>query len=64
MCVCFWPYCEVIEANVGRLKIRLKQQAALAPAFAAVEQCRAAGHLENYAVTQSSLEDVFVKVCK
>mmetsp|Transcript_37495 Transcript_37495/g.92796 ORF Transcript_37495/g.92796 Transcript_37495/m.92796 type:complete len:303 (+) Transcript_37495:78-986(+) len=56
--------CEVIEAHVGRLKMRLRSPAALAPAFAAVEGCRAAGHLENYAVTQSSLEDVFVKVCR
>ena len=33
-------------------------------AFEALERCRADGVLENYAVTQSSLEDVFVRVCK
>jgi ABC-type multidrug transport system ATPase subunit len=56
--------CHVIEHQAGRVKIRIKSPKALARAFEAVEQCRADGLLENYAVTQSSLEDVFIKVCK
>ena len=55
---------EVAESHGGRLKIRLKTPEALAGAFEALERCRADGVLENYAVTQSSLEDVFVRVCK
>ena len=56
--------CEVIESQAGRVKIRIKSPRALALAFQAVEACRVDGLLENYAVTQSSLEDVFIKVCK
>ena len=54
----------IAEAHAGRLKIRLADAEVLAGAFDALERCRAEGVLENYAVTQSSLEDVFVRVCK
>ena len=54
----------IAEAHAGRLKIRLADAEVLAGAFHALERCRAEGVLENYAVTQSSLEDVFVRVCK
>lgn len=55
---------KIAEAHAGRLKIRLADAEDLPGAFDALERCRADGVLENYAVTQSSLEDVFVRVCK
>ena len=55
---------EVFEQQAGRVKLRIKSPNALAGVFSAIERCRAEGKLENYAVMQSSLEDVFVEVCK
>ena len=54
----------MIERAGARVKIRVEGREALAAAFVVGERRRAEGALEHYAVTQSSLEDVFVRVCE
>ena len=54
----------MVERAGARVKIRLEGREALAAAFVVGERRRAEGALEHYAVTQSSLEDVFVRVCE
>ena len=54
----------MVERAGARVKIRVEGREALAAAFVVGERRRAEGALEHYAVTQSSLEDVFVRVCE
>ena len=54
----------MVERAGARVKIRVEGREALAAAFLVGERRRAEGVLEHYAVTQSSLEDVFVRVCE
>ena len=60
----FSPTGSKLPRLANRLKIRLKTPEAVAGAFEALEGCRADGVLENYAVTQASLEDVFVSLAR
>ena len=46
----------------GRVRVRVATRDALAEAFAAAERARAEGVVEHYAVTQTTLEDVFARV--
>ena len=54
----------MIERAGAGVKIRVEGREALAAAFVVGERRRAEGALEHYAVTQSSPEDVFVRVCE
>jgi ABC-type multidrug transport system ATPase subunit len=46
----------------GRVRVRVATRDALAEAFSAAERARAEGVVEHYAVTQTTLEDVFATV--